>query len=83
MVTIYDISSKDTSKFKQEMDNISTSIFKILVEDRITDDQFEKLLKRRDDLTERANIKQPPSPQKLTTFLLENFFYLLLIGIFQ
>jgi len=64
MVTIYDISSKDTSKFNQEMDNISTSIFKMLVEDKITDEQFEKLLKRRDDLTERANIKQPPYPPK-------------------
>jgi hypothetical protein len=64
MVTIYDISSKDTSRFKQEMDNISSSIFKMLVEDRITDDQFEKLLKRRDDLIERANKQQPTLPPK-------------------
>jgi len=47
---------KDPSRFNQEMENISSSIFKMLVEDKITDDQFEKLLKRRDDLTERANI---------------------------
>ena len=64
MVTIYDISSKDPSRFNQEMENISSSIFKMLVEDKITDDQFEKLLKRRDDLTERANIQQPPLPPK-------------------
>jgi hypothetical protein len=44
---------------KQEMDNISRSIIKLLVEDRITDDQFEKLLKRRDDLIEKnTNMKQ-------------------------
>jgi hypothetical protein len=36
----------------------------MLVEDKITDDQFEKLLKRKDDLIERANKKQPPlNPQ--------------------
>jgi hypothetical protein len=64
MVTIYDISSKDPSRFNQEMDNVSSSIFKMLVEDKITDDQFEKLLKRRDDLIERANKQQPPlTPQ--------------------
>jgi hypothetical protein len=59
LVTIYDISSKDPSRFHQEMDNVSSSIFKMLVEDKITDDQFEKLLKRRDDLLERANTQQP------------------------
>jgi hypothetical protein len=59
MVTIYEISSKDLSSFHQEMDNVSGSIFKMLVEDKITDDQFEKLLKRRDDLIERANTQQP------------------------
>jgi hypothetical protein len=60
MVTIYDISSKDPSKFNQEMDNVSNSIFKMLVEDKITDDQFEKLLKRRDDLLERATHNNLP-----------------------
>jgi hypothetical protein len=64
MVTIYEISSKDLSRFHQEMDNVSSSIFKMLVEDKITDDQFEKLLKRRDDLIERANIQQPPLSPK-------------------
>jgi hypothetical protein len=64
IVTIYEISSKDPSKFKQEMDNISSSIFKMLVEDKITDDQFEKLLKRKDDLIERVNTQQPPLTPK-------------------
>jgi hypothetical protein len=64
LVTIYDISSKDPPRFHQEMDNVSSSIFKMLVEDKITDDQFEKLLKRRDDLLERANTQQPlPTPK--------------------
>ena len=63
LVTIYDVSSKDPSRFNQEMDNVSSSIFKMLVEDKITDDQFEKLLKRRDDLLERAGTQQSsPTP---------------------
>ena len=64
LVTIYDVSSKDPPRFHQEMDNVSSSIFKMLVEDKITDDQFEKLLKRRDDLRKRANTQQPsPTPK--------------------
>ena len=54
MVTIYDMYSKDLLKFHQEMDNMSRSIIKMLVEDKITDDQFEKLLQRRDDLMARV-----------------------------
>jgi hypothetical protein len=45
---------KDLLKVHQEMDNMSRSIIKMLVEDKITDDQFEKLLQRRDDLLQRA-----------------------------
>ncbi len=55
MVTIYDLYSPDLQKFHQEMKNISASIFKMLIDDKITDEQFEKLLKRRDDLLERSN----------------------------
>jgi hypothetical protein len=55
MVTIYDLYSPDLQKFQQEMKNISASIFKMLIDDKITDDQFEKLLKRRDDLLKRAD----------------------------
>lgn len=54
MVTIYDMYSKDLLKFHQEMDSMSRSIIKMLVEDKITDDQFEKLLQRRDDLMARV-----------------------------
>ena len=55
MVTIYDLYSQDLQKFQQEMKNVSASIFKMLIDDKITDEQFEKLLKRRDDLLERSN----------------------------
>lgn len=54
LVTIYDLYAKDLIKFHQEMDNMSNTIIKMLVEDKITDDQFEKLLERRDDLLQRA-----------------------------
>ena len=60
MVTIYDLHSTDVAKFNQEMANVSTSIFKVLIEDKITDDQFEKLLVRRDDLLKRVPA-EPPS----------------------
>lgn len=53
LVTVYDMYSKDLIKFNQEMDNISRTIIRMLVEDKITDDQFEKLLQRRDDLLQR------------------------------
>jgi hypothetical protein len=54
MVSIYDMYSKDLLKFHQEMENMSRTIIKMLVEDKINDEQFEKLLKRRDDLMIRA-----------------------------
>ena len=61
MVALYDLYSKDSQKFHQEMENISASTFKMLIDDKITDEQFEKLLKRRDDLIERSNPRnQPP-----------------------
>jgi len=54
MVNIYDMYSKDLLKFHQEMDNISRTIIRMLVEDKINDEQFEKLVKRRDDLLLRT-----------------------------
>jgi hypothetical protein len=64
MVTIYDMYPEDPAKFHQEMDTVSKSSIKMLIDDRITDDQFEKLLKRRDDLIKRSEKqKKPPSPQ--------------------
>lgn len=63
MVTIFDLYSKEPSKFYSEMENISKSSIKMLLEDKITDEQFEKLLKRRDDLINRSEeqLKTPPS----------------------
>ena len=60
MVTVYDLYANQKVKFQEEMGKISSTVFKMLVEDRITDEQFEKLLKRRDDLLERSNKLQPP-----------------------
>ncbi len=57
MVTLFDLYSQDLSRFREEIDNVSKSIFKMMVEDRITDDQFEKLLRRRDDLMQRAEMQ--------------------------
>jgi hypothetical protein len=54
MVSIYDMYSKDLLKFHQEMDSISSTVIKMLVDGRINDEQFEKLLRRRDDLMLRA-----------------------------
>lgn len=54
MVSIYDMYSRDLLKFHQEMENMTRTIIKMLVEDRINDEQFEKLLKRRDDLMIRT-----------------------------
>ena len=66
MVTLYDLYAKDDQRFHSEMDNVSKSIFKMMVDDKITDDQFERLLKRRDDLLERADKLQPPPPPTRT-----------------
>ena len=60
MVTIYDMYSEDPAKFNREMDNVSKSSIKMLLDDRITDEQFEKLLKRRDDLVRRSEKQQKP-----------------------
>lgn len=65
MVTLYDLYNRDLSRFRSEMQGISKSIFTMMVEDKINDEQFEKLLKRRDDLLERAEKEQPPPPPKL------------------
>lgn len=54
MVTIYDLRSRDQARFVEEMDIVSKSIFRMLIQDEITEDQFEKLLKGRDDLLESS-----------------------------
>jgi hypothetical protein len=62
MVTIYDLYSGDVIRFHQEMANVSNQIFKLLIEDKVTDDQFEKLLVRRDDLLKRVQGENPRAP---------------------
>lgn len=54
MVNLYDRYSQNFSKFNQEMENLSKSITKYFIEGKINDDQFDKLLTRRDDLIERT-----------------------------
>jgi len=64
MVNIYDHYSLNFAQFYQEIENLSRSITKYFIEDKITDDQFDKLLTRRDDLIERAKKLQLPAPPK-------------------
>ena len=54
MVTLYDLYGNDETRFSSEIDGMSRNIVKMMVDDKINDDQFEKLLKRRDDLVERV-----------------------------
>jgi hypothetical protein len=61
MVTVFNLYSSDIMKFHQEMATISSSIFNLLIADKITDEQFEKLLVRRDDLVKRVQ-GEPPKP---------------------
>jgi len=54
MITLYDQYSTDYQKFSQEIENLLKSITKCFIEGKINDDQFDKLLTRRDDLVGRA-----------------------------
>ena len=54
MINLYDHYSSNLSKFSQETENLSKSITKYFIDGKINDDQFDKLLTRRDDLLERA-----------------------------
>lgn len=58
MVNLYDHYSSDFQKFTREIENLSKSVSKYFIEGKINDDQFDKLLARLDDLTDRAK-KQP------------------------
>jgi hypothetical protein len=65
MVTLYDLYSTEETRFRIEMDTVSKNIFKMMLDAKINDEQFEKLLRRRDDLLERAQKernKLPPQP---------------------
>lgn len=61
MVNLYDHYSYDFRKFNHEIEELSKSITKYFIEDKINDDQFDKLLTRRDDLLERAKRLQEKS----------------------
>ena len=54
MVRIYDHYSSNPTKFHQETADLSKAITEYFIEGKINDDQFDKLLTRRDDLIERA-----------------------------
>lgn len=64
MVKLYNLYNGDLPRFHAEMDGVSKNIFKVAVEGKINDEQFEKLLTRRDDLLERAEKQQAPPPNK-------------------
>ncbi|MEM3731293.1 MAG: hypothetical protein QW667_03685 [Candidatus Bathyarchaeia archaeon] len=54
IVTLYDLHAHDNLRFRQEMDNMNKSIITMFLQDRITDQQFERLLQRLDDFRKRA-----------------------------
>ena len=58
MVNTYDHYSSNFKEFQKEMDTLSKSITKYFIEDKINDDQFDRLLTRRDDLVKRASEPQ-------------------------
>jgi hypothetical protein len=51
-------------KFHHEMATVSSSIFQLVIEDRINYEQFERLLVRRDDLLKRVQSENPPPPKQ-------------------
>jgi len=54
MINIFDRYSLNYSKFYEEIENLSKSITKFFIEDKISDEQFDKLFARSDDLIERV-----------------------------
>jgi len=64
MVNMYQHYAFNFAQFYQEIENLSRSITRYFVEDRITDEQFDRLLTRRDDLIERARKLQPPASSR-------------------
>jgi len=53
IVNLYHDYKSNPDAFEREMDNLTESIFTSFIEDKLTDEQLEKLLHRRDDLLAR------------------------------
>jgi len=53
-VKIYQEQRMNPDFYAKEMDNLTESIFKAFIENRLTDEQLEKLLHRRDDFLKRS-----------------------------
>ncbi len=54
MVNLYDHYSSNYEKFNREMENLARSVSEYFIEGKISDEQFDKLLTRRDDFVERT-----------------------------
>jgi hypothetical protein len=61
MASIYDRYSSNPSQLNLEMTSMSGSILKYFIEDKMTDEQFEKLMTQRDFLLEQARKHQTSS----------------------
>jgi hypothetical protein len=59
MASVYDRYSPDPTQLNLEMTNLTGSILKYFIEDKMTDEQFEKLMTQRDYLLEQARKHQP------------------------
>lgn len=57
MVTAYHQYTTEPTKFTQEMDAILTSVAASFIDEKINEDQFDKLVSRHDDLTQRVPIQ--------------------------
>lgn len=58
IVSLYHQHTSDLLTFRQEIDKLTRFIFESFIVGRISDEQFENLFERRDDLLERT---KPPS----------------------
>jgi hypothetical protein len=61
-VKLYHKYRSNPDALEKEMDNLTESVFTSFIGDRLTDDQLEKLLHRRDDLLTRMRSELPSSP---------------------
>ena len=62
MVSIFDRYSSDPHQLHQAIDTLSSSILRYFIEDKITDEQFEKLMAQRDHLMGQIVKTSPTNP---------------------